>query len=65
MEVQAAREAAEATDRAAAIQGRVTPAQLTLDGAVTWNIGVTGAGVIGQHFIDAFQHIRGNIKSRP
>jgi hypothetical protein len=42
-----------------------TNQQVTIDGAVIWNLGVSAGGVISQHFIDTFQHIRGSIRSRP
>jgi hypothetical protein len=42
-----------------------TNQQVTLDAGITWNLGVSAGGVISQHFIDTFQHIRSAIRSRP
>ena len=42
-----------------------TNAQLRVDAAITWNLGLSGAGVITQNHLDVFAHIRAAIEARP
>ena len=41
-----------------------TNAQLRVDAAITWNLGLSGAGLITQNNLDVFAHIRDSIESR-